>query len=89
MTDINKYRNVSLSHETHEKIINQSKKLCSVKLSAAQTVRVAINLVDECLKDRLIPSTEDNVKHSVKIDSFKKIKEKLDKVFAATIFTRN
>ena len=85
MTDIKKYRNVSLSHETHEKIINQSKKLCSVKLSAAQTVRFAINLVDECLKDRLIPSTEDNVK----IDSFKKIKEKLDKVFAVTIFTRN
>ena len=85
MTDIKKYRNVSLSHETHEKIINQSKKLCSVKLSAAQTVRIAINLVDECLKDRLLPSTEDNVK----IDSFKKIKEKLDKVFAVTISTRN
>ena len=89
MTDIKKYRNVSLSHETHEKIINQSKKLCSVKLSAAQTVRIAINLVDECLKDRLIPSTEDQVKHFVKIDRLSKIKEKLDEVFANSIFTRN
>ena len=46
MTDTSKYANISLSLETYNKIKNQSEKLCGVKLSYAQTVTHAVNLVD-------------------------------------------
>ena len=39
MTDFNKYRNVSLSHETYEKLIVLSKSIIpNVKLSISKTI---------------------------------------------------
>ena len=56
MTDTSKYANISLSLETYNKIRKQSETLCGVKLSYAQTVTHAVNLVEECMQTGLIPT---------------------------------
>jgi len=66
MTDTSKYANISLSLETYNKIKNQSEKLCGVKLSYAQTVTHAVNLVDECMATGLIPTAFHQLKPSAK-----------------------
>ena len=44
MTDISKYRNVSLTHETYKTLINLSKVLLpDAKLSVAKTIEVLSN----------------------------------------------
>ena len=44
MTDINKYRNVSLTHETYKKLIDLSKVLLpDAKLSVAKTIEAIAN----------------------------------------------
>ena len=44
MTDINKYRNVSLTHETYEKLISLSKLLLpDAKLSISKTIESITN----------------------------------------------
>jgi len=44
MTDINKYRNVSLKHETYEKLISLSKILLpDAKLSISKTIESITN----------------------------------------------
>jgi hypothetical protein len=66
MTDTTKYANISLSLETYNKIKEQSNKLCGVKLSYAQTVTHAVNLVDECMKTGLIPTAFHELEPSAK-----------------------
>jgi len=66
MTDTTKYANISLSLETYNKIKEQSNKLCGVKLSYAQTVTHAVNLVDECMATGLIPTAFNELEPSAK-----------------------
>ena len=66
MTDTNKYANISLAKETYNKIRKQSETLCGVKLSYAQTVTHAVNLVDECMATGIIPTAFHQLKPSAK-----------------------
>ena len=58
MTDTNRYRNVSLKHDTYSKIQRLSRQLIpQVNLSVAKTIEVIINKAYGLLKDKTIIST--------------------------------
>ena len=77
MTDTNKYANISLGLDTYNKIKEQSNKLCGVKLSYAQTVTHAVNLVDECMATGLIPTSFHQLNPSAKKFRFAGLVKKL------------
>ena len=54
MTDISKYRNVSLTHETYKKLISLSKVLLpDAKLSISKTVEALANEKDKKLNGKI------------------------------------
>ena len=58
MTDINKYRNVSLTHDTYNILVRLSKTLLpDAKLSISKTVEAIATEKDKKLNVRLHPKT--------------------------------
>ncbi len=51
MTDLRKYKNVSLSISAYEQLQKQSGKLTDAKLSVSKTVEVASNVLQGILED--------------------------------------
>ena len=50
MTDISKYRNASIDHKTYDLLIQQSKKICDVDLSIAQTIKHNAHITQQMLE---------------------------------------
>ena len=58
MTDISKYRNVSLTHDTYNILVRLSKTLLpDAKLSISKTVEALANEKDKKLNGKSIPKT--------------------------------
>ena len=58
MTDISKYRNVSLTHDTYNILVRLSKTLLpDAKLSISKTVEALANEKDKKLNGKLHPKT--------------------------------
>ena len=58
MTDISKYRNVSLTHDTYNTLVKLSKTLLpDAKLSISKTVEALANEKDKKLNGKSIPKT--------------------------------
>ena len=58
MTDISKYRNVSLTHDTYNILVRLSKTLLpAAKLSISKTVEALANEKDKKLNGKLHPKT--------------------------------
>ena len=51
MTDISKYKNVSLSKNAYEQLKRQAKQITDVKLSISKTVELASNVLQGILDD--------------------------------------
>ena len=51
MTDITKYKNVSLSLEAYNRLKKQSRQVCDVDLSISKTVELASNLLQGVIDD--------------------------------------
>ena len=51
MTDITKYKNVSLSKEAYEQLKKQSKQVTDVELSISKTVELASNVLQGIIED--------------------------------------
>ena len=49
MTDITRFKNVSLDHATYDLLKSQSKKICDVDLSLSQTVKHNANITQTML----------------------------------------
>ena len=49
MTDISKYRNISVDHKTYDLLKSQSKQICDVDLSVSQTVRHNASITQQML----------------------------------------
>ena len=57
MTDISKYRNVSLTHDTYNTLVRLSKALLpDAKLSISKTVEALANEKDKKLNGKYIPT---------------------------------
>ena len=51
MTDITKYKNVSLSLEAYSQLKKQSRQICDVNLSISKTVELASNILQGIIED--------------------------------------
>ena len=51
MTDITKYKNVSLSLEAYNRLKKQSRQVCDVNLSISKTVELASNVLQGVIDD--------------------------------------
>ena len=51
MTDITKYKNVSLSKEAYTQLLKQSRQVCDAKISISKTVEIASNLLQGIIDD--------------------------------------
>ena len=51
MTDITKYKNVSLSLEAYNQLKKQSRQVCDINLSISKTVEIASNLLQGVIDD--------------------------------------
>ena len=51
MTDITKYKNVSLSLEAYTQLKKQSRQVCDVNLSISKTVELASNILQGIIED--------------------------------------
>tara|TARA_Y100000031_G_scaffold46034_1_gene52669 strand:+ start:84 stop:386 length:303 start_codon:yes stop_codon:yes gene_type:complete len=51
MTDISRYKNISLSKETYIRLKKQSKMIVDVDLSISKTVELASNLLQDIIDD--------------------------------------
>ena len=51
MTDITKYKNVSLSLEAYSQLKKQSRQVCDVNLSISKTVELASNILLGIIED--------------------------------------
>ena len=51
MTDVTKYKNVSLSKEAYTQLTKQSRQICDVKLSISKTVELASNILQGIIND--------------------------------------
>ncbi|ANS05479.1 hypothetical protein [uncultured phage_Deep1-GF2-KM23-C739] len=51
MTDITKYKNVSLSKPAYEQLKKQSRQVCDVDLSISKTVELASNILQGIIED--------------------------------------
>ena len=49
MTDISRYKNVSVDHKTYDLLKSQSKQICDVDLSVSQTVRHNASITQQML----------------------------------------
>ena len=54
MTDISKYKNVSLHKDTYETAEALSGKLLAVKISKSQVITLGVNLLDYLVRNNLI-----------------------------------
>jgi len=68
MTDITRYKNVSLHKDTYEKAEDISDKLLAVKMSKSQVITLGVNLLDYLIKNNLIGQQPNQV-------SFQKLKQ--------------
>ena len=68
MTDITRYKNVSLHKDTYEKAEDISSKLLAVKMSKSQVITLGVNLLDYLIKNNLIGQQPNQV-------SFQKLKQ--------------
>jgi hypothetical protein len=68
MTDITRYKNVSLHKDTYEKAEDLSSKLLAVKMSKSQVITLGVNLLDYLIKNNLIGQQPNQV-------SFQKLKQ--------------
>ena len=50
MTDISRYKNVSVDHKTYELLKQQAKKICDVDLSIAQTIKHNAHITQQMLE---------------------------------------
>jgi len=68
MTDITRYKNVSLHKDTYKKAEDISDKLLAVKMSKSQVITLGVNLLDYLIKNNLIGQQPNQV-------SFQKLKQ--------------
>ena len=68
MTDITRYKNVSLHKDTYKKAEDLSSKLLAVKMSKSQVITLGVNLLDYLIKNNLIGQQPNQV-------SFQKLKQ--------------
>lgn len=68
MTDITRYKNVSLHKDTYEKAEDLSSKLLAVKMSKSQVITLGVNLLHYLVKNNLIGQQPNQV-------SFQKLKQ--------------
>ena len=77
MTDISKYKNVSLSKSAYSQLKEQSKKVYDVKISISKTVELASNVLQHLLDD---PQW---VKPYVGSPAYRKFKQLMDEDYGA------
>ena len=64
MTDITRFKNVSLDHATYDLLKSQSKKICDVDLSLSQTIRHNANITQTMLDSpNYVPPLRGNSKY--------------------------
>lgn len=72
MTDISKYKNVSLSKDTYVKAEALSSKLIAVKISKSQVITLGVNLLDYLVRNNLIGQQP----HQVSFQKLKQIEDR-------------
>ena len=72
MTDISKYKNVSLHKDTYETAEALSGKLLAVKISKSQVITVGVNLLDYLVRNNLIGQQP----HQVSFQKLKQIEDR-------------
>lgn len=70
MTDITKFKNVSLSREAYDKADCLSKKLFDVEISKTQVITLGINLVEYLLEKKLF--------NQIQTVPFKELKQRIE-----------
>lgn len=56
MTDISKYKNITLTHKAYNKAERLSNKLCDVKISKSKVVEAGINILELLVEKNLLSS---------------------------------
>ena len=72
MTDISKYKNVSLHKDTYVKAEALSNQLIAVKISKSQVITLGVNLLDYMVRNNLIGQQP----HQVSFQKLKQIEDR-------------